>query len=892
MGCAAGTARFSLREQTPVKQIDVIPSSSTIIAWQPDEEAEDDNLNSEEEEETVNLEPSTYARRVSTRLTDPIECDEEGRDPEELVKLIIISDPGQDLDDEMSYILLRFLGNQRVLKVLGVVATLAPAFDRARLLRGSLDMLGMFDVPVGVGTDGGDMQSLHKASVFEEYASSYMPTPFSQRAEAMEPARLLMYRLYQEAKPRSITLLIIASLKDAALFLRDNEELFVQKTLEVVIMGGVQPWDSDQAEVVLVPDTAHNQMFDQNASKFFYDRCQQLGVKLVVVSRWCAYAARVPRSCYDDLAGLGSPVGCRLRNAQRASIEQLWARANAPAGSPVREGLPDRCDRVWFLKTFCGDCEAGYTRDGADTIWDLVETFVIYDAVALLAALPRHRQLVFKAMRVKGLKNTIHLVLGINEKQHCVLNPEGVTAFLVDAFRKGLAIDLSPKFQCLWVTQKRWNRSADEMMACAILRTFYDLGVLSCAGIIVTPGPPEEIVCGPDKCTASEALIAATEAQLATEAERNEMEKTLRFLGLGHVPVYDIDNYASDESAEIVNEIYQKVGPAGVFLIVTACAGDVVEFMKKYPNTFRDKTAGLVHVGGSYLAPEMGKNGPTGEHVLRPDPAAQDNKLDMVAAESFYTIAQESLVPLVIISRHFAQAVALPRSLFDALGSSGGVLGEKLKSVQQASMQKLWEAAKADDDSIRRGLPARCDRKWFVKTFLSCEDPEDDNIWPALSSFNVYSSLALLAAIPSVFHKYVDPVVLTVRGVKHRIVGISADQTGVTKTKAVHAIRSLIYQCLFKGTRLNASEFTFVEPPPIELDLVVPGRQEKRVSLMSAAAAEVLEPRPATMWNFDACEEALDWLRQQSDGLRCAFHRDGSLTWYTVPSNRPRSFLP
>ena len=36
-----------------------------------------------------------------------------------------------------------------------------------------------------------------------------------------------------------MTLVVIASLKDPALFLRDNEALFVRKIRDVVIMGGV-----------------------------------------------------------------------------------------------------------------------------------------------------------------------------------------------------------------------------------------------------------------------------------------------------------------------------------------------------------------------------------------------------------------------------------------------------------------------------------------------------------------------------------------------------------------------------------------------------------------------------------------------------------------------------
>ena len=69
-----------------------------------------------------------------------------------------------------------------------------------------------------------------------------------------------------EAPPMSIVLLVIASMKDAALFLRDNAALFVDKTKEVVVMGGVTPFaegaaaDGD-AELELVPDSANNNTF-------------------------------------------------------------------------------------------------------------------------------------------------------------------------------------------------------------------------------------------------------------------------------------------------------------------------------------------------------------------------------------------------------------------------------------------------------------------------------------------------------------------------------------------------------------------------------------------------------------------------------------------------------
>jgi hypothetical protein len=137
--------------------------------------------------------------------------------------MILISDPGQDLDDEMSYIMLRHLVEENLVDLKGIIATLAPSFDRARLCRGTLDLLGLHQCPVGIGSDGGDLEGNHTAKSFEESAASYMPATASESCATLTPGRGLMYRLYHEAAPRSLTLCIIASLKDAALFLRDHE---------------------------------------------------------------------------------------------------------------------------------------------------------------------------------------------------------------------------------------------------------------------------------------------------------------------------------------------------------------------------------------------------------------------------------------------------------------------------------------------------------------------------------------------------------------------------------------------------------------------------------------------------------------------------------------------
>lgn len=87
------------------------------------------------------------------------------------IPMIIISDAGQDLDDEMTMILARYLVEQRLVDLVAVIATLTPAFDRARLCRGTLDCLGLHAVRVGIGSDGGDTEGQHESSFIEKARS-------------------------------------------------------------------------------------------------------------------------------------------------------------------------------------------------------------------------------------------------------------------------------------------------------------------------------------------------------------------------------------------------------------------------------------------------------------------------------------------------------------------------------------------------------------------------------------------------------------------------------------------------------------------------------------------------------------------------------------------------
>jgi len=279
------------------------------------------------------------------------------------IPLVIISDPGEDLDDEMAMVMLRYLTGKGYVDCKGIVANLRPAQDRGRLLRGTLDVLGLYEVPVGIGTDGGSSE--HKAT-FLETAASYMPADGSERAR-LHGGRALLRRCFEEATDGSLTLVCISSMKDAALFIRDNTDLFKRKSRSVLIMGGVREMPTaggaDGAGAgsrllpdALLPDTANNNTFDQQAADYLYAVCQDLGVQLTVQTRHSAYACPVPREIYDAMAKTGSPIAVRLRTAQRTSIENLWKRCIAPEPD-CRFGLPARCDRTWFQNTFCAQRE-------------------------------------------------------------------------------------------------------------------------------------------------------------------------------------------------------------------------------------------------------------------------------------------------------------------------------------------------------------------------------------------------------------------------------------------------------------------------------------------------------------------------------------------------------
>ena len=904
----------------------------------------------------VNEKATYISRRASFESADQFEQEQSP------VPIVLISDPGQDLDDEMMFIMARYLVSLDLISLKGVVANLSPSFARARLTRGTLDLLGLHRVPVGIGTDGGDTTGKHSSDQFEETAESYIVKENSEAARGLESGHRLLQRLYEEApdieyveaphrkddKEQStrnskdvtkrlikggLALVITSSMKDAAIFVRDNPSLFASKTREVVVMGGSKPVSSNAsadwsklAKLECQPDSANNNSFDTAAAEFFYSQCQQMNITFTVVSRFAAYAAKMPRSVYDDLALTGSSIGWRLRNSQRSSIDELWKRA-CSTDKAVRAGLPPRCDRAWFIDTFCGG-DDDESRCCEETAWDLVTGFMQYDTLALLAAVPTVREKHFDPVVLPPLEVSVpHMtngtsrrtsdlstetegvdnltngdkmteipatkrrtssasdpgpealrraiaranadnkkiepfelpgsevpvafgggtrnLIGINQKEHSLKDPELLVKLLSTAYTKGILQNHHTQPHIILHLHLRWDNLADTLLTCLMLRSLWDLRLASVLGVVVSIDPSDSQEGNLSNRSDDANNAAEPSSSLFDQAE--SIKETLSLIGLSHVKflVVSGDNAQDrkERATEAFLDLYESAPPIGVTLALTSTFSSVWPFAESHPELFRDKTVRVVHTGGALIWPakkgwsklpfshgtdndeedsdKCHKEVLHEEKILVPDPGSQNHRLDLDSAKKFYRRVQALSVPMVVLSRHVAMECCIPISFFNALGSHGGEVGRKIYNSERSSLEKLWRCSSAPAASLSRGnLPDRCDKKWFSDTFCAGRqvDKEDD-VWKSVEAVNIYSPLALLAALPGdTLRSYFRTMPFPIRSATHHVVGLT-DQVPHRNVRNPSELRSLIVQSLLSAALANESVFEKNPPPKIPIRL-------------------------------------------------------------------------
>jgi len=258
--------------------------------------------------------------------------------------------------------------------------------------------------------------------------------------------------LLENSPDKSVTLVLLSGMTDAAELVSKNTALVKEKVGRVVIMGGVEVENDEvkyDAHGHMTPDKAANNVFDFHAAEVLYSTLQLEGIPMTVVTRWTAYAAKLPLSIYDRMAKTGNPVGVRLQKAQVHSLEHLWKRCNMPDGVIEREGLPGRCDKKWFSKVFLNG--KGLDRTGKDSIWKLTDTFQAYDPLAQLVGVPEIKMRFFepKIVDVRTKKGVVckHEIVGLSEKNHGVKTASDLAQFLSNAVVKGLKVTPSRKMK-------------------------------------------------------------------------------------------------------------------------------------------------------------------------------------------------------------------------------------------------------------------------------------------------------------------------------------------------------------------------------------------------------------------------------------------------------------
>lgn len=336
-------------------------------------------------------------------------------------QLLVITDPGKDQDDEVMLILLAsMLKSKRVDRAV-VIANLLPSLTRARLAKGTLELLGV-DIPVGYGKSVVSEDSEQDVSLDRiEYLSSL---------DTIYNGQDLIIRALEDADKTSISLLVVAGMTDIAECLKAHEETFKEKVRNVVLMSGVDSEfyrsSKQSTSCFLRPDSAANNQIDFPAASFTFSILQKLNIPTRILTRHAAYGCKFQRNFFDEMAATGHPVGRQLKASLKARLKSLWSRVVLPAEHPLRQGLPSRCDKSWFLSTFC-DSE-NKRLSSFDSVWPLIKWINLYDPLALVASDDRLFEEYFDACVPNPQCNL--QVVGIDSTLTGVKDPVGLQTFV------------------------------------------------------------------------------------------------------------------------------------------------------------------------------------------------------------------------------------------------------------------------------------------------------------------------------------------------------------------------------------------------------------------------------------------------------------------------------
>ena len=337
--------------------------------------------------------------------------------------VIIIGDFLKDLDDEHSLLLAAKLHRDGLINLKCVIANLKPALLRARGAKGTLKLLGLRDIPVGVG------RAVYEQEIYPyEDDIPYLADSF----EVISDGAVLLKQTLRHAQDKSLTLVLQSGFTDATALFSSSSSLCAKKIAQVVIMGGVEA-GSEKIKLdhrgFMIPNNANNNVFDWDATLQLYNKLQNIAIPTVITTREAAYACKFPLSMNKMMADTGNPIGSCLKSRQESVLHYMWKAACSPAGSQTRGTIPIDRDRDWFIRVYCDGL--GPFADEDKDIRPFLKTFNLYDPINLVAAIPVLRKRFFRPTEVK-INSTTHLVIGVSAENHGVRDPQALRDFIIE----------------------------------------------------------------------------------------------------------------------------------------------------------------------------------------------------------------------------------------------------------------------------------------------------------------------------------------------------------------------------------------------------------------------------------------------------------------------------
>lgn len=300
-------------------------------------------------------------------------------------KIVVITDLAKDYDDLAAMVVLKELHRLGVVILLGFVANLMPAKQRALFGRGALNSLDLHDIPIATGTSGFPKKGDKKHQPFDyEFNCGFMADENDEQVARDGRGEDLMKRLFEETveKGEQLTLVLISSLEDIFTFSQNNPDLLRDAVSNIVMQGGYTVSPTGKLE----PDeAAANNRYDIEAARSFHTFMDESKIPSAVYTKVAAFATPLTSELFAEMEKTEHPVGQHLRKVQ---VEQDLAFYIGASNKDPEKRFAPFMDQEWYLRNktswFDIDHPFGTPYPEGDEVIPYLTKVVVYDALAAL----------------------------------------------------------------------------------------------------------------------------------------------------------------------------------------------------------------------------------------------------------------------------------------------------------------------------------------------------------------------------------------------------------------------------------------------------------------------------------------------------------------------------